>query len=81
MYTYSQLKKKIGLCAPFVPKVYASSGIVISKFIEGGSMNLATQVDFIYNGSRMHFRVINVFFYYYFFFFVLNIFFGGEGSV
>ena len=61
MCTDSQLKniyKKI-LCnpppppqgvngAPFLPKSYASNGIDISKCIEGGSMKLSTQVDFIY---------------------------------
>ena len=52
MCTYSQLKK----CAtpqgvngaPYVPKLYASSGKDISKCIEGGSMKLATQVDYVY---------------------------------
>ena len=59
MYTYSQLKKKYKqfLCtpppqgvngAPYVPKLYGSSGKDISKCIEGGSMKLATQVDYIY---------------------------------
>ena len=69
MCTYSQLKK---LCvtpqgvngAPYVPKLYVSSGIDISKCIEGRSMKLTTLVDYIYicSGSRMHFRVTNVFF-------------------
>ena len=60
MCTYSQLKnifKKFvhpppppqGVNgAPNVPKLYASCGIDISKCIEGGSMKLATQVDYIY---------------------------------
>ena len=55
MCTYSQLKitKKYKICvtpqsAPYVPKLYASSGIDISKCIEGGSMKLATQVDYVY---------------------------------
>ena len=60
MCTYSQLKKiqkKImqpspppphGDGAPYVPKLYASSEKDISKCIEGGSMKLATQVDYIY---------------------------------
>ena len=76
MCTYSQLKKKIlnhfeqppppqGVNGfPNVPKLYASSGKDISKCIEGGSMKLATQVNFIYicNVSRRRFRVINVFY-------------------
>ena len=33
--------------APNDPKLYTSSGKDISKCIEGGSMKLATQVDFI----------------------------------
>ena len=60
MCTYSQLKrntKKIvqpppppqGVNgAPYVPKLYASSGKDISKCIEGGSMKLVTQVDYVY---------------------------------
>ena len=59
MCTYSQLKKyKIFLCnppppqgvngAPYVPKFYASSGKYISTCIEGGTMKLATQVDYVY---------------------------------
>ena len=32
--------------ALYVPKLYASSGKDISKCIEGGSMKLATQVDY-----------------------------------
>ena len=32
--------------ARYVPKLYASSGIAISKCIEGGSMKLATLVDY-----------------------------------
>ena len=52
MCTYRQLKKKVqppqGVNgAPNVPKLYASCGIDISKCIEGGSMKLATQVDYI----------------------------------
>ena len=34
--------------APYVPKLCASSGKDISKCIEGGSMKLATQVDYVY---------------------------------
>ena len=34
--------------APYAPKFYASSGKDISKYIEGGSMKLATQVDYVY---------------------------------
>ena len=57
MCTYSQLKiiiKKIVQPPPppqgvngvsNVSKLYASSGLDISKCIEGGSMKLATQVD------------------------------------
>ena len=57
MCTYSQLqKKKKILCNPsggqwrplYIPKLYASSGKDISKCIEGGSMKLATQVDYVY---------------------------------
>ena len=57
MCTYSQVKKIIKKFvqppqgvngAPFFPKLYASSGKDISKCIEGGSMKLATQVDYIY---------------------------------
>ena len=58
MCTYSQLKKKYKniLCnapqgvngAPYVPKLYASSEKDISKCIEGGSMKLDTQVDYVY---------------------------------
>ena len=59
MCTYSQLKKiqtnfvqpppPHGVNgAPYVPELYASSGKDISKFIEGGSMKLATQVDYVY---------------------------------
>ena len=58
MCTSSQLKKiPKNLCnpspqgvngAPYVPKLYASSGKDISKCIEGGSMKLATQVDYVY---------------------------------
>ena len=58
MCTYSQPKKNTkknyaippqGVkCAPYVPKLYASSGKDISKRIEGGSMKLATQVDYVY---------------------------------
>ena len=32
----------------YVPKLYAFSGKDISKCIEGGSMKLATQVDYVY---------------------------------
>ena len=57
MCTYSQLKKILKKIvqplqgvngAPYVPKLYASSGKDISKCIEGGSMKLATQVDYVY---------------------------------
>ena len=57
MCTYSQLKKKNKKnCAtpqgvngaPYILKLYASSGKDISKCIEGGSMKLATQVDYVY---------------------------------
>ena len=34
--------------AHYVPKVYASSGKVITKCIEGGNMKLATQIDYVY---------------------------------
>ena len=52
MCTYSQLEK-INLCNPPPQGVnghvlYASSGKDISKCIEGGSMKLATQVEYIY---------------------------------
>ena len=33
--------------APYVPKFYASSGKDISKCIEGGSIKLATKVDYV----------------------------------
>ena len=55
MFTYSQLKKNICVTLPpprgsmatfYVPKMYASSGIDISKCIEGGSMKLTTLVDY-----------------------------------
>ena len=57
MCTNSQLKKipKNFVQPPqgfngalYVPKLYASSGKDISKCIEGGSMKLATQVDYVY---------------------------------
>ena len=53
MCTYSKLKKNtkkiLGVNgAPYVPKLYASSGKDISKCIKGGSMKLATQVDHVY---------------------------------
>ena len=48
----------------YVPKWYASSGIDISKCIEGGSTKLTTLVDYyICSGSRMDFRVTNVIFF------------------
>ena len=48
--------------APYVPKLYASSGKDISKCIEGGSMKFTILVDYIMCiQSRMHFRVMNVF--------------------
>ena len=34
--------------APYVPKLYASSGIDISKCIEGGNRKFTTLVDHIY---------------------------------
>ena len=34
--------------APYVPKLPTSSGIDISKCIEGGSMKLTTLVEYIY---------------------------------
>ena len=34
--------------APYVPKLYASSGKDISKWIEGGSMKLTTLFLFFY---------------------------------
>ena len=63
--------------APYVPKLYASSGKDISKCIEDGSMKLATQVDYMYhtcmyNVSHRHFRVINVFFYYFFYYYLVK---------
>ena len=71
MCTYSQLKKNTKqFCAtrvngaPHVPKLYASSGKDISKCIEGESIKLATQVDYVIcNVSHRYFRVINVFFF------------------
>ena len=57
MCTYSHPKKNTNKnyaipkgvnCTPYVPKLYASSGKDISKRIEGGSMILATQVDYVY---------------------------------
>ena len=56
MCTYSQLKKYKKNCAtpqvvngaPYVPKLYSSSEKDISKCIKGGSMKLATQVDYVY---------------------------------
>ena len=57
MCTYSQIKKKKkkncatpqGVnAAPNAPKLYASSGKYITKCIEGGSMKLTTQVDYVY---------------------------------
>ena len=71
MYTYSQLKNYVyppppppqGVNGvPYVPKLYASSGIDISKCIEDG--NMKTLVDYIYIcvQSRMHIRVKNVIF-------------------
>ena len=54
MCTYSKQQQK-NMCipqevngAPCVPKLYASSGIDISKCIEDGSMKLSTLVDYIY---------------------------------
>ena len=60
MCTYSQLKKNTntfcatpppprGSMAPLMSKIVRpSSGKDISKCIEGGSMKLATQVDYVY---------------------------------
>ena len=54
--------------APYVPKLYATSGIDISKCIEGGNIKFTTLVDSIYIcvcaavQSRMHFSVMNVIF-------------------
>ena len=58
--TNCQLKKNKNMCnhtpppprqgvngAPFVPKLYASSGRKISKCIEGGSIKFTTLVDYI----------------------------------
>ena len=75
MSTYSQQQQKKLYVSPpppqgvdgasFFPKVYASSGIDISKCIEGGSMKFNTLVYYIYMcvQSRMHFRVMNVIFF------------------
>ena len=65
MCTYGQLKKKLtNMCnppppqgvngAPYVPKLYASSGIDISKCIEGGSMKFTTTVDCNYKCVCSH---------------------------
>ena len=53
MCTYSQLKKKVKKCVtpdgtPNFPKLCSSSGIDISKCIEGGNMKLTTLVEYIY---------------------------------
>ena len=52
MCTYSQLKKiyKTNMCNgdPYVPKLYSSSGVDISKFIESRIMKFITLVDNIY---------------------------------
>ena len=80
MCTYSQIKK---ICAtptggqwrPLCPQLYTSSGIDISKCIEGGNMKFTTLVDYICImcvQSRMHFRVMNVTNIYYYFFNVFN---------
>ena len=37
-----------GQLRPTVPKLYAFSGKDISKCLEGGSMKLATQVNYVY---------------------------------
>ena len=47
MCTYSQLKKNF-VQITYFPKLYMSSGKDISKCIEGGSMKLATQLDYVY---------------------------------
>ena len=62
--------------APYVPKLYASSGKDISKCNKGGTMKLATQVDYICicNVSLEHFRVMN-FFYTFILFFLCFYFF------
>ena len=36
------------MCAPYVRKLYASSGIYFSKCIEGGSVKFTTLVDYVY---------------------------------
>ena len=52
MCTYSQVKKNTKKNCATPPggctKLYASSGKDISKCIEGRSMKLATQVDYVY---------------------------------
>ena len=55
MCTYKKIQKNLVQPPPqgvngasYVPRVYASSGKDISKCIEGGSMKLATQVDYVY---------------------------------
>ena len=79
MCTYRQLKNKNNniMCnpppppqgvngAPYVQKLCASSGIDISKCIEGESMKFTILVDdiiYMCVQSRMHFRVINVLFF------------------
>ena len=79
MCTYSQLKKIMcnppGVSdAPYVSKLYASSGIDISKYIEGGSVKFTTLLDCIYvcevknefSCNECNF-FLNVFFLFYFF--------------
>ena len=83
MSTYSQLKKI--MCnplsppgvngAPYVPKLYASSGKDISKCIESGSMKLTTQVNYICVCAVTNAFTCNYFYMYLiFFFFFYNIF-------
>ena len=48
--------------APYVTKLYASSGIDMSKCIESASMKFTTLVDYIYICVQSRMRVIHVFF-------------------
>ena len=50
MCTYSQLKKntKKNLCSPLCPKIVRVQRKRYLKCIEGGSMKLATQLDYVY---------------------------------
>ena len=50
--------------APYVPKLYASSGIDISKCIEGGNRKFATLVDYIYVCAVTNaFLCMNIYFF------------------